>query len=126
MNRPIKFRAWDKLAKVMLPVQTIDFVNEKLTTGSADATFKEFELMQYAGLKDRNGVEIYEGDIVGYTGFDDKRHKARIIWKEEECRFVAIIKKYKAWFTLSSKTPQGTDTDLEVIGNIYETPELLK
>lgn len=40
MNRPIKFRAWDKLAKVMLPVQTIDFVNEKLTTGSADAANK--------------------------------------------------------------------------------------
>lgn len=116
--REIKFRAWDKISKSWFNSNRLYIRNQ---TGEVydrhDSLSKIFPstvtLMQYTGLKDRLGVEIYEGDIVRrlqqWGGYAD--HKV-VEWKERT--------KYVG-FNLGN----GQVMNWEVIGNIYENPELL-
>lgn len=62
--REIKFRAWEKNLKEIIQVYNIDFENRLINKDGVWRMFNEIELMQYTGLKDKNGREIYEGDIV--------------------------------------------------------------
>jgi len=123
MSREIKFRAWDKKYNEMLNDVEIVYHAERITGGEANAVnpkMDRFVLMQYTELKDKNGVEIYEGDIVQYiNGFGDKVDAEGVDMKfeveYEECCFVCdgvCLSSYMA--------------DIEVIGNIHENPELLK
>lgn len=81
----------------------------------------DWVLMQYTGLKDKNGKEIYEDDIVLINAFG-KQHTTPVIYKEgvfgtqwKEYTTTSTVLKITNWFT-----------SIEVIGNIYENPELLK
>lgn len=82
---------------------------------------------QFTGLEDNNGKEIYEGDILDCTVFDfngnDKQYRVKIEWCYTEfCGFV--IGKGGVWWNLHFLWEQ--DDEIEVIGNIYDNPELLK
>jgi uncharacterized phage protein (TIGR01671 family) len=127
--REVKFRAWEKFLKEIIPVYNIDFVNGMINTESAWRLFHEFELMQYTGLNDKNGKEIYEGDIVEFNDFDSLRtggHTEDNIIRNTVCFSCGawIVKTENGFYDLY--TAIVNDEELEVIGNIYENPELLE
>ena len=124
--REIKFRAWLKEDKKMVNVETMDFVDKSiqyLKKGEIinayilrRESFDDVELMQYTGVKDKNGKEIYEGDIT-------------------ICKYGPQIAMEVKWVDEGFRTLGKYDGDNyvgfvknneEVIGNIYENKNLLE
>lgn len=117
--REIKFRAWDSVQEVMLPVENIDFRNDLITLNEDDNsltdTFEMITLMQYTGMKDKNGKEIYEGDIVGSLHM-----RAEVIFEDGSFRFKWLDKITKRVRKYNEPMFKNTNIVFEVIGNIYE------
>ena len=137
MNRPIKFRVWDKITNRYLQELGIYYwhipysLDGEEITGEANLfglsellRHNNFVAQQYTGLTDKNGKEIYEGDIVKYktwTGSHDgitEEHQTQVQFKDgayypryidDECE--------DSWYSFKVY-------DLEVVGNIFETPHL--
>lgn len=139
MTREIKFRAWDKSENgYMMEVLKINWEEnsvkaKRISDGQIWSDHKDqFILLQFTGLKDKNGVEIYEGDIF-------KAHAgANFPWvvKHGEWKYwdKSGLTPMFGFFTERNDhgtkaqlplRPDGMDT-IEVIGNIYQNPELLK
>ena len=126
MNREIKFRIWDIENKEMLKVQELDF--EPTFYGGRIAIrpdqyndyfdTEDMILMQYTGLNDKNGKEIYEGDIVG-----DNKIKWIVKWNKHRMGFSL----YPTTKQLYDEMPINVENELgfKILGNIYENPELL-
>lgn len=104
--REIKFRAWDKKRKEFL--KSFDIGCRGMIICDERHETQNIVLMQYTGLHDKNGKEIYESDIVKINYRNDP---VVMSWRERE-----------AQWSLAGFFPEH----LEVIGNIYENPELLK
>ena len=123
--REIKFRAWDSVQEVMLPVENIDFRNDLITLNEDDNsltdTFEMITLMQYTGMKDENGKEIYEGDIVGSLHM-----RAEVIFEDGSFRFKWLDKITKRVRRYNEPMFKNTNIVFEVIGNIYENKKLLE
>ena len=121
--RDIKFRVWDNERNAMFNSKSvdIDFFEGKIEITSDTIRYdevytdeiKDFELMQYVGCKDKNNKEIYEGDIV-----KTKEHIGQIIYSKGMF-FIDV----KGDFYLPI---YNVSEFMEVIGNIYENPELLE
>ncbi len=131
--REIKFRAWDKKTKTMYGVSALnwypprkDLMKEgQFTTASSTGVLHDNStltrsnldtLMQYTGLKDKNGVEIYESDIV--RRLRNGRQQITVKWLEQAV--------HVGWNLGTGRNYVGNCEHLLVIGNVYSNPELLK
>lgn len=125
-----KFRAWDKLGKIIMPVGEIDFdyefaYLEEKNGYRCERDFDEIELMQFTGLKDKNGKEIYEGDIVKFFDCDDDVYVTPVVWdKNYACFGVSFSGKYPISFDYLEEFYTELK-DIEVVSDIYENPELV-
>lgn len=112
--RTIKFRVWDKNRSEMSDWEQIlesDDGLEWLLLGKSTIA------MQYTGLKDKNGREIYEGDLLSWQKYSKLERKCVVEWM------------LGGWYIAPQLVPRRlftTHKDCEVIGNIYENPELLR
>jgi len=128
-NREIRFRAWNKESRVMTGIVSLFFNNHSGSVHLVNPLYRgkcfrmdECELMQFTGLKDKNGREIYEGDLVQETFSVGKEIKGRIqevFWDEEHASFA--IKPASPYISCGI----AYSKEREIIGNIYENPELL-
>lgn len=118
--REIKFRAWDKLNKEMFNVESINFQERRVYKDVVSyRNFNDIELMQYTGLKDKNNKEIYERDILS-DGNDEKPYKVIFENGSFRAEFEGDFEEYS--FDLIDIVAQGC----EIVGNIYENPELME
>jgi hypothetical protein len=122
--REIKFRAFLKADGRIYEVLSIDFANEEVTLWDKEtavnfeASFKDIELLQFAGFKDKNSVEIYTGYIVRWDLLIYEICFDCGFYMRDLSKIVPDIP-----ITKGCKNASG---GFEVIGNIYENPELLK
>ncbi|OFA12365.1 YopX protein [Enterococcus faecalis] len=119
-----KFRAWDKNTNDMVDVKTIDLEKDGsigciVDYNGINLDVSECVLMQSTGLKDKNGVDVYQGDIIRCT----RGCPHEVIWLEEYGG--TFFGGMPAWY-LSGLEKGYAWTGEEVIGNIYENPELLE
>ncbi len=118
-QRTIKFRAWDKAGKQMIELKGILLLDVLEIDGTV-WTKDKVEIMQFTGLKDKNGKEIYEGDIVTRV-----ESKFEIKWNEEYGAFSLYRLDLEDDGYFRHMQFFESETELEVIGNIYEDCKLI-
>ena len=121
MNRKIAFRAWDKKNKVMINAIFVGLgkVYGMTKTFKPSKELENVILMQYTGVQDKTGRDIFEGDIIEWVN-----------WSNNESKLITIIAyedDYAAFFfgNWYERSFPETSEEALIIGNIYENPELL-
>nr|DAW46501.1 MAG TPA: YopX protein [Caudoviricetes sp.] len=121
-----KFRAWLKEEKRMTDVREMTFMDGEVYFISDITDFyayEEFKLMQSTGLKDKNGRDIYEGDVVRYECCFES-YVEEVIYDDKHCNFGTIDKDEKT-FSFDALISDFDVDCFEVVGNKYENLELL-
>ena len=132
--RDIKFRAWDRATQKMYQVQEMELQEtcRHVVVEGYDCALVDPILLQYTGLRDKNGKEIYEGDIVKYTfdspssvyasesGLKVRIHK--VFWSDWRSSFAIG----NQWANNNLFNYVRNGNRVEVIGNVYENKELLE
>ena len=123
--RPIKFRAWDKDTETMFIPEYISgdgkvYEDIGVSFQQELSERKNVILLQFTGLKDRSGREIYEGDVIS-----DHVGVGTVKYSDDNCAYRVSYGDGRAkWFY--DYFLRGEKESIEVIGNIYENPELLE
>jgi uncharacterized phage protein (TIGR01671 family) len=140
-NREIKFRIWDKISKTLIYDNLSPFwfhipraINgqdeiegeSNLISLSEILAHFDFDVQQYTGLKDKNGVLIFESDLVQYnqnSNYDEMNFE--VVWSDAS--FGWVLKSKTGDYLINQITPNGPRYNfLEVVGNIIQNPELIK
>ena len=119
--REIKFRVWDTYRNKMIKWDELHSDSNYLCLMVFDGNGYRTRAMQYTGLKDKNGREIYEGDIIVGTYKDMGTDTGLVVFKG--CGFKVEIPNVGDDELVDWERYSGS---IEVIGNIYDNPELLK
>ena len=127
-----KFRAWDSAKKEMFKDTfaitesgQVVVVEQEDVVCPPDYVFVDYlVIMQSTGLRDKNGKEIFEGDILACKT-DDEVINLNVFWDEEHALFMFESKKYNEQEPLAELVENNT-YPFEIIGNVHENPELLE
>lgn len=144
-----KFRAWDKLTDTIQDVLDINFLEKTVTVSQKGIvwykhdnlrSFEDLILMQSTEFKDNNDTEIFEGDVVNihwfYADFDpvelgafeNEEYTERVVVKKEFGNLGFWWKEADTWVDLATLAMSARldEESFEILGNIYENPELLE
>lgn len=143
--REIKFRAWNGGMMRYLHDGDINLTQRGVIAPNEMNEWwkaREWPLMQYTGLKDKNGKEIYEGDFVIYLNLNiftsdhvlnrelcmEYARTGFVKYMQDTCQFMLAQRDQSDSYNFSNdlKLIYGDDEEMQVIGNIYENPELIK
>ncbi len=131
MKRIIKFRAWDIALKQMFEPDWLTADGTVYDSESYDqpCCHPECELMQFTGLFDKNGKEVFEGDILLCEppfGATWEVFKAPVVWDEYRAQYIVKYKPREPnHFPLNFFVGPIADRQAEVVGNVWENPELV-
>ncbi|WP_148525349.1 YopX family protein [Streptococcus lutetiensis] len=126
-----KFRALDRLTGKMFPVGIIDYSIQSVYIEEpnrlyGERDFDEVELMQSTGLRDKNGKEIFEGDIIKFFDCDGDGYTVPVVWDNDYACF-SVDWGSNMLTSFDYLEEFYTDLkDIEVIGNIYENLSLIR
>lgn len=124
MTRVIKVRAWLPAIKKMTYAHTLEELTRWDVPEWADNTV---EWLEYTGLPDKNGVDIYDGDIVSFFDAHSQSQRIGVVeWNEAESAFKAHAGNLSFPLWIITHSDEWIENKCEVIGNIYENPHLLE
>ena len=121
----IKFRAWDKKFNIMSEVKSIDYRAECVELSDGEPYLQDFskvELMKSTGVFDKNGEEVFEGDLLGIET-DEGKINVNVFWDNKHALFMFKSKKYNETNALGELLEDNA-YPFVIIGNIYENPKL--
>lgn len=129
--RETKFRVWDIAGKCWVPKNLflID-ADGAVMIKCSGVIFKRFTegfvVCRYTGLKDKNGKEIYEGNIISWSTTEGANIVHAVEWFNKDACFGCGGLPFEVIFQSGFYQPGHGKSNLEVIGNIYDNPEILK
>ena len=135
MQDRFKYKVFDKDDKKLHDIILINYENNSVEWYNEDdkkraAFIDEFPIVECSGLKDKHGELIYEGDIVRESFGETGTYRVEYFPYSAEWQYVNLDDEKPNWEMFSIQFEgmsenQGISTDLEIIGNIYENPELI-
>lgn len=143
--RELRFRVWDKVTERYYAVSGLEYdesgelceiylVRIEIDESNPTANVRkpsDVVLEQYTGIKDKNGREVYEGDVVeqfvcGVKMFKGKPCGKRTIWQVRWNEYECCFELHYLKGSLFGDSLMNKDDELEVIGNVHENPELIE
>jgi uncharacterized phage protein (TIGR01671 family) len=142
MIKKNKFAFWHKKRKEMWSVESINWQTKEVSNGGDVASLDDGDLLQFTGLLDKNGKKIFEGDIIStphffnwtITGYEKRKvffKNGAFGVKENEHSFIALkslfkgVESSKIYISNYGEVYREFEPVFEIIGNIYQNPELL-